>query len=161
MERDSRFDEMFEFDLNNMECHYIYLFKPDTKFESVWKVTVVLPEALATEMASKGFNVVDKEINGKEVKCIVAKRKTHTRDGKAMYPPKVFDAGTQTEAPKYWPEDVAIGNGSRLNLKVAATYREISGKTRLPLYLNAAQVVKHVPYGGSPFKSVGEDNVPF
>lgn len=161
MNRDARFEEMFEFDLNGIECHYNYLFKPDTKYESVWKCTLILPDNVAADMAAVGFNVVEKELGGRKCQTIVAKRKTHTRDGKAMYPPRVYDAGTETTQPQLWPDDVAIGNGSVLNLKVAAIYRDVGGKVSLPLYLNAVQVVKHVPYTGSPFGSVGENNQPF
>lgn len=161
MERDARFEEMFNFDLNGIECHYNYLFSPDTKYESVWKCTLLLPDNLAAEMSKVGFNVTEREIAGETRKTIVAKRKTHTRDGKAMYPPKVFDAGTEDTPPSLWPTDVAVGNGSILNLKVSAIYRDVGGKISLPLYLNAVQVVKHVPYGDAPFKSVNSDNQAF
>lgn len=154
MERDNRFDEMFEFDLNGIEVMYPHLVKPDTKYESVWKVDLILPEALAESMQKVGFNVREKDYGNGEVKIITAKRKTHKRDGSAMYPPRIYDAGTPESAPKPWPSDIAIGNGSIFNLKVSAKYVEVAGKTRLPLYLNSVQVVKHVPYSVSPFGAV-------
>lgn len=156
MEKDSRFLEMFEFDLDNVEIYYAFLFKPDTKYESCWKATIILPDSLALEMKNLGFNVRDKKFGDETKQVIVAKRKTHTREGKAMYPPKVVDAGTADSDPQYWDENVGIGNGSVCNLKVAARYVDVGGKTRLPLYLNSVQVVEHKPYDSSPFKSVAQ-----
>ena len=161
MEKDSRFVDMFEFPLNGIETLYAFLFTPDTKYESCWKATLVLPDEMAESMRKVGFNVRTKEFDGELKNIIVAKRKTHTRDGKAMYPPKVYDAGTEGSDPQAWPKDVAIGNGSICNFIVAARYVEVGGKTRLPLYLNQVQVVEHVAYAGSSFKSVGSDNIPF
>ena len=146
--RDSRFDEMFDFPLSNVEILYSYFFQPDTKFESCWKCTVLLNPELARAMYDKGFNVRRKDFGSGEVDYILAKRKTHTAKGKAMFPPKVFAENGRT----YWDEKVAIGNGTTVNLMVAGKYVTISGKELLPLYLNSVQIVKHVPYSSSPFE---------
>ena len=153
MNRNPKFEEMYTFKLEGIKCMYPRLFQPDTKFESVWKVDLILPQKLADEMAAVGFNVRQKDYGDGEVNVITAKRKTHKRNGDPMYPPNVYDADAAR-----WDEAVAIGNGSVLNVQVAAQYREVGGKTRLPLYLNAVQVVELVPYHGSPFSKVGGDS---
>jgi len=151
--RDARFDEMFEFPLKNVEIIYPYLFQPDTKYTPMWKCTVILPDALAQQMAAKGFNVKEKDFGSGPVQYIVAKRKTHTAQNKALFPPKIYEADGKT----YWDESVAIGNGTKVNLQVAAKYVTVSGKESLPLYLNAVQIVKHVPYTTSPFEDCSSD----
>jgi len=160
MKRDERFNEMTTFKLEGLKCMYPRLFEPDTKFESVWKVDLILPDELAQSMAAVGFNVRQKDYGDGEVNVITAKRKTHKRSGDPMYPPNVYGPDA-----KRWAKEDAIGNGSVLNVQVAAMYREVGGKLRLPLYLNAVQVVEHVPYHASPFAAVGgkqdDDPAPF
>jgi hypothetical protein len=161
--RDSRFDEMFDFPLNNVECHHLYLFEPDVKYAPVWTVNVILNENLAKSMKDIGFNVREKDFkNGSgEVSYIVAKRKTITAKQKPMFPPRIVGPDA-----KLWDAQEIIGNGSIMNLQVAAMYCTVNGQEHLPLYLNGAQVVKHVPYTASSFKPLegsegtGED-VPF
>jgi hypothetical protein len=161
MEHNPKFDEMYDFDLNGVQIRWPHLFKPDTAYESVWSVDIILPEKLAADMAKVGFLVKETEVDGEKVKFIKAKRKTHKKDGSPMYPPRVYDSGTPDRDPQKWDPNIAIGNGSVCNVKVAARYLEVGGKTRLPLYLNSVQVVNHVPYNNSPFSAVSKDNNPF
>jgi hypothetical protein len=153
--KDARFDtpKYHEFTIPNVECAYLYLFQPDTAFgDSKWKVTMWLPEGLAAQLKGVGFNVKtwgkkDKEspYDGREY--LVATRKTHTGEGKTMYPAKVYDSSN-----KYWNSEIAIGQGSRCNIMVASKYMEVKGETILPCYLNAVQVLEHVEYSSSPFE---------
>lgn len=161
--RDARFDgpKLFEFTLPKVECAYLYLFTPDTAFnDSKWKVTMFLSDAVAAKLQKVGFNV--KTWGTKEGKepskydgrqYLVASRKTHTKEGKTMYPPKVYEADGRT----YWDKDVAIGNGSICNVVVAAKYMEIKGETILPCYLNHIQIEVHEEYNSSPFGDVSGD----
>ena len=153
-----------EFPLDMVEVWYAHLNRPDTKYENAWKVNIILPKATADSFLAVGFNVKEKDFkDGKGVRSfVIAKKKTHTASGDALYAPKIF----QQNGKDLWDKDTNIGNGSIMNLKVAARYMEINGKTLLPLYINSGQVVNLVEYISSPFEdTTGETNknsdVPF
>jgi hypothetical protein len=169
--RDERFNgpKLYDVQIPNVECAYLYLFQPDIAFnDSKWKVTLFLNDQYANALAKVGFNVKTwKTKEGKEPskydgrRYIVATRKTHTKDGSNMYPPKVYEADGRT----YWNKEVAIGNGSICNVIIAGKYMEIKGETVLPCYLQSVQVVQHEEYNSSPFSDVsggdGNPDVPF
>lgn len=167
MEKDPRFLQRHRFILKNLKCKYAYLFKADDKFgDPAWKIDLELPAPLAEEMKSVGFNVKLRKDENKvpipNTYYITAKRKTHTRAGVALTPPAVWDDGRETKKPLPWPETKIIGNGSVVNVKVEAEYMEVGSALRLPLYLNAVQVVDLVPYGDNGFDAVEDDeDVPF
>ena len=158
--KDPRFvgTKVVEFDMSLVPVYYSYFFNPDTKYESVWKTTLQLTADQAAGMAKVGFNVKQKDFGNGMVDIITAKRKTHTREGKAMFPPRIFGPDA-----KPWDETVLIGNGTIMNLKVGAVYREVNGNTSLPLYLNSGQVVTLVEYSGSGFKPIDQEkaDVPY
>lgn len=161
MQRNPKFEEMYVFKIEGLPCMYPRLVTPDTKYESVWKVDIILTEQLYNEFGEVGFNVRKKDYKDDkgEQFIITSKRKTHKRNGDPMYPPNIYDANAQR-----WDNSINIGNGSILNYQVAAQYREVNGKIHLPLYLNAVQVVKLVEYQGSPFGKVSSpdsEEVPF
>lgn len=126
---------------------------PDTMFERCWKLDAVLDKPLADSMIAAGFNVHEKD--GEYL--LSCKTKCATKAGKPNKPPVVVGRDGKT------PFTREIGNGSICNVKVYAKFTTVSGKTYLPAYLNAVQVVDHVEYNGAGFDSVDDEDtdVPF
>lgn len=76
------------------------------------------------------------------------KRKVRSNAGKDIPPPKIYNAqGT------LWGEDL-IGNGSEVMLDVSFFDHGMSAQHGLGKWLNAVQVIKHIPYTASPFKPI-------
>jgi len=144
--------------LNNVQVEWCHLDVPDTKFgKNQWQLVVRLPDKLATDMKECGFNVKHstKKKGYKEgdekYSYIIAYRKVKTAKGIEMTPPKVFERDGAT------PYVGKIGNGSIMNLKIAAKYLEINGEMMLPARLDTAlQIVKLVPYSNTGFEDLGD-----
>lgn len=129
--------------LKNARVKYAKLFRPgkayDEKQPDEWSINIYpTPEGRDALMA-RGINPKEDKA-GEEY--WVAKRATKTRAGNDAKPPKVVDGGLH-------PVTEDIGNGSVCNINVTL-FPWTKGKQRgVKLYLNAVQVVNHVPYGTS------------
>jgi hypothetical protein len=72
-----------------------------------------------------------------------AKRKTVTKQGEAMKPPKVVDA-------KKMPFAEEVGNGSICNIVVTPFPWSKGKKSGVTLFLHVVQVLQHMPMGSDP-----------
>jgi hypothetical protein len=140
-----------EFVLSNVPCKWASLIRPDTRFEHVWKIDAILTKDQADRMKAVGFNVKQDKEGDWFIRC---KKKVQTKSGSPMEPPRVVGRDGAT------PFTEEVGNGSIVNIKVFAKYKEVNGQTHLPAYLNAVQVLEHVPYNSSGFGNVDDGAVP-
>ena len=122
---------------------------PNTRFEPVYTVNVVVDDDTANEFASRGHKVKQMD----EGPALVIKRKVNGPNGMVRNAPRLLDVNKQDI-------NVAVGNGS----KVRVQYNEYSGEGKFGPYigldLQAVQVLDLVPYkndDGSEFFEDGEE----
>jgi hypothetical protein len=124
---------------------------PNTKFEPVYTVDLVVSDDVANDFEAKGYKV--KEIsNGDEVigRAITFKRKVNGPNGMVRQAPKLLDANKN-------PIDELVGNGSKV--KVQYSEWETSNKygNFKGLDFQAMQVIDLVQYkssDGSEFDAI-------
>ena len=109
---------------------------PNTKFEPVYSVNLIVDEKTAKDFASRGHKIKQMD----EGPSIVIKRKVTERSGKIRPAPKLVDADKQ-------PMDTLIGNGSKVKVQyheweTTNQYGEFKG-----LDFQAMQVLELVEYG--------------
>ena len=121
---------------------------PNTRFEPVYTVNVVVDDDTANEFASRGHKVKQMD----EGPAVIVKRKVNGPNGRVRPAPRLLDSN-KVEL------KVAVGNGS----KVRVQYNEYSGEGKFGPYigldLQAVQVLDLVPYkndDGSEFFEDGE-----
>jgi len=124
---------------------------PNTKFEPVYTVDLVVSEDVANDFEAKGYKV--KEIsNGDEVigRAITFKRKVNGPNGMVRQAPKLLDANKN-------PIDELVGNGSKVKVQYSEwetsnKYGDFKG-----LDFQAMQVIDLVQYkssDGSEFDAI-------
>tara|TARA_R100001460_G_scaffold38448_5_gene72998 strand:- start:354 stop:791 length:438 start_codon:yes stop_codon:yes gene_type:complete len=85
--------------------------RPNTKYEPVYTVDLVIEDSEASDFESRGFKVKDLVINGDKVgRAITIKRKVNGPNGLVRTPPKLVDANKN-------PMDELVGNGSRVKVQ--------------------------------------------
>ena len=149
--------ESVELTLKNVSARYAKLFTPGKAYEesapAEWSMNMYVDdEGRDTLMAHGCLPKEDKD--GAEY--FVAKRATKSRAGAEVKPPIVVDA---KKAP--FTEDV--GNGSVCNVRVTL-FPWTKGKQKgVKIYLQAVQVLTHVPYnrGGADAFDVYDVENPF
>jgi len=109
---------------------------PNTKFEPVYSVNLLVEDKVAKEFAAKGHKIKEMQ----EGSAIVIKRKAIDKKGNNRQPPKLVDIDKN-------PINDLIGNGS----KVKVQYHEWETSNQFGdfkgLDFQAMQVVDLVPYG--------------
>ena len=122
---------------------------PNTRFEPVYTVNVVVNDETANNFASRGHKVKQMD----EGPALIIKRKVDGPNGRIRPAPRLIDSDKSDIS-------VAVGNGS----KVRVQYNEYSGEGKFGPYtgldLQAVQVVDLVPYkndDGSDFFPDGEE----
>tara|TARA_X000001388_G_scaffold49989_1_gene36023 strand:+ start:641 stop:1078 length:438 start_codon:yes stop_codon:yes gene_type:complete len=113
---------------------------PNTRFEPVYTVDLVIEDSVADEFLSRGFRVKDLMINDEKVgRAITVKRKVNGPNGLVRNPPKLVDVNKN-------PMDDLVGNGSRV--KVQYNEWEVENKfgTFKGLDFQGMQVLELVSY---------------
>jgi hypothetical protein len=113
---------------------------PNTRFEPVYTVDLVVEDSVADDFLSRGFRVKDLMINDEKVgRAITIKRKVNGPNGLVRNPPKLVDANKN-------PMDDLVGNGSRV--KVQYNEWEVENKfgTFKGLDFQGMQVLELVSY---------------
>ena len=103
-----------------------------------YSVTLLVDDKTADSFSSRGFRIRDNDGQ----KELIIKRKGARKDGTPNQTPKLLDANKE-------PLDVAVGNGSKVNVQyreweTSNNYGDFKG-----LDLQAVQVVDLVEYTGS------------
>ena len=113
---------------------------PNTRFEPVYTVDLVVDDSAATNFESRGFKVKDLVINDEKIgRAITIKRKVNGPNGLVRNAPKLVDSNKH-------PIDDLVGNGSRV--KVQYNEWEVENKfgTFKGLDFQAMQVLDLVSY---------------
>jgi hypothetical protein len=124
---------------------------PNTRFEPVYTVDLVVDDSAATNFESRGFKVKDLVINDEKVgRAITIKRKVNGPNGLVRNAPKLVDSNKN-------PIDDLVGNGSRV--KVQYNEWEVENKfgTFKGLDFQAMQVLDLISYksgDGDEFESL-------
>ena len=123
---------------------------PNTKFEPVYTVDLIVDEETANDFASRGHKVKQHD----EGPALVIKRKVNGPNGMIRPAPRLLDASKQEIK-------TAVGNGS----KVRVQYNEYSGEGKYGPYtgldLQAVQVIDLVPYKGADGEELLADGEEF
>lgn len=108
---------------------------PNTKFEPMYTVDLIVDEAIANDFASRGHKIKQHD----EGPAVVIKRKVNGPNGVTRPAPRLLDKDKQEI-------NVAVGNGS----KVRVQFNEYSGEGKYGPYqgldLQAVQVVDLIEY---------------
>jgi len=131
-------------------CEWAAIKNANTTFTPEYQITLIIDDKTAEDFSSRGFRV--KDVDG--VKKIMFKRKVERKDGTPNAVPKLLDANKN-------PLDLAVGNGSKVNVQ----YREWETSNQFGdfkgLDLQAVQVLDLVEYtgsDGSELESIDDDN---
>ncbi len=116
-------------------AYWASLIAPNTTFEPMYTINVVVDEATAKDFAERGHSVREME----EGPAVVIKRKVNGPNGMVRKAPRLLDADKNDV-------DVLVGNGSKVKVQYQEydwTYNNKSGKG---LDLQAVQIIDLVPY---------------
>ena len=84
---------------------------PNTKYEPVYTVDLVVEDSVADDFISTGFKVKDIELGDEKVgRAVTIKRKVNGPNGMVRNAPKLVDENKL-------PIDVLVGNGSRVRVQ--------------------------------------------
>tara|TARA_R100000781_G_C4075238_1_gene125864 strand:- start:916 stop:1353 length:438 start_codon:yes stop_codon:yes gene_type:complete len=124
---------------------------PNTKFEPVYTVDLVVSDEVANDFESRGYKVKEITMNDQVVgKAITFKRKVNGANGMVRQAPKLLDANKN-------PIDELVGNGSKVRVQyneweTSNKYGDFKG-----LDFQAMQVIDLVQYksgDGSEFEAI-------
>ena len=121
--------------LKNRKVEWASITVPNTTYEPVYSVNVLVDDATAKAFESRGFNVKQTDSGP----TLVVKRKVNGPNGLTRPAPKLFDK-SKNEI------DVSIGNGSTCNIQYKEWEVVRQGKTYKGLDLQAVQVIDLISY---------------
>ena len=122
---------------------------PNTTFEPVYTVNLVVDQETADEFASRGHTVKQMD----EGPALIMKRKVNGPKGMVRPAPRLFDKDKQEIS-------TAVGNGSQVRVQFNEYDWEYAGKQGKGLDLQAVQVLNLVEYrngDGDEFFTDGEE----
>jgi hypothetical protein len=119
---------------------------PNTTYEPVYSVNLVVDEATAEDFQSRGFTIKQMD----EGPAVVIKRKVNGPNGMVRPAPRLVDAYKN-------PLDARVGNGSSVKVQYKEWESEWKGKIFKGLDFQAMQVIDLVEVGspdGSEFDAL-------
>ena len=123
---------------------------PNTTYQPVYTVNLVVDDEVANDFRSRGFTVKDME----EGPALLIKRKVNGPNGMVRSAPKLLDKNKQ-------PLNVSVGNGSKVRVQYKEWESTWNGTLYKGLDFQAMQVLELVEYAsadGAEFDIVdGED----
>lgn len=121
---------------------------PNTTYEPVYTVNLVISDNDADRLRSEGIKVVDKE----EGPTVVIKRKVNGPNGMIRKAPKLIDRNREALNCK-------VGNGSKVKVQYKPWEVERQGTTYKGLDFQGMQVINLVTYNvdGDEFEVEGDD----
>ena len=122
---------------------------PNTTFEPVFTLNLVVSQDVADDFASKGHSVKQMD----EGPALIIKRKVNGPNGMVRNAPRLLDQNKQDV-------NLAVGNGSKVRVQCNEYEWEYAGKEGKSLDLQAVQIVDLVEYkaeDGSEFFDEGEE----
>jgi len=121
--------------LKNRPLVWASITVPNTTYEPVYSVNVIVDDATAQDFESRGFKIKQME----EGPAVVVKRKVNGPNGLIRPAPKLFDKSKQEI-------DVSVGNGSVGNVQYKEWEVTRQGQTYKGLDLQAVQILDLVTY---------------
>lgn len=122
---------------------------PNTTFEPVYTVNLVVEQEVADDFISRGHNVKQMD----EGPALVIKRKVNGPNGMIRNAPRLLDQNKQEV-------NLAVGNGSKVRVQCNEYEWEYAGNTGKSLDLQAVQIIDLIEYkaeDGSEFFDEGEE----
>jgi|SRR5210317_795163 len=122
---------------------------PNTTFEPVYQVTLVVDEDVANDFRSRGFRVKDMD----EGPALIIKRKVTGKNGQPNASPKLLDRNKQ-------PLTVSVGNGSKVRVQYKEWESSWNGTLYKGLDFQAMQVLELIEYAspdGAEFDALDDD----
>ena len=122
---------------------------PNTTFEPVFTLNLVVSQDVADDFASKGHTVKQMD----EGPALIIKRKVNGPNGMVRNAPRLLDQNKQDV-------NLAVGNGSKVRVQCNEYEWQYAGKEGQSLDLQAVQIVDLVKYkaeDGSEFFDEGEE----
>ena len=118
------------------KCKWAHITKPNTKFEPVWSIDIVLEnEELISRLKEKGLNVKT-DRDGDFILQI--KKKCKNRNGDDLSPPIVLHEGEAF--------DGLVGNGSTVTVYFGVKPWAMAGRKGVSCFLNKVEVNELVEY---------------
>ena len=108
---------------------------PNTTFEPVFTVNLVVSQDVADDFASKGHTVKQMD----EGPALIIKRKVNGPNGMVRNAPRLLDQNKQDV-------NLAVGNGSKVRVQCNEYEWEYAGKEGKSLDLQAVQIIDLVEY---------------
>lgn len=122
---------------------------PNTTFEPVYTVNLVVDQDTADDFAGRGHKVKQMD----EGPALIIKRKVNGPNGMIRNAPRLLDQNKQEV-------NLAVGNGSKIRVQCNEYEWEYAGNTGKSLDLQAVQIIDLVEYkaeDGSEFFDEGEE----
>ena len=122
------------------KAYWASITSPNTTFEPVYTVDLVVDDATADDFLARGFKVKELTINEETVgRAITIKRKVNGAEGRVRPAPKLFDKDKV-------PMDEVVGNGSDVKVQYAEWETQNKYGDFKGLDLQDVQVIDLVQY---------------
>ena len=131
------------------EAYWASVTTPNTTYEPVYSVNLVVDETTAKDFESRGFPIKQMD----EGPAIVIKRKVNGPNGMVRQAPKLLDRNKN-------PLDARVGNGSNVRVQYKEWESVWKGRTYKGLDFQAMQVIDLVEVGspdGSEFDAIDSE----
>lgn len=131
------------------EAYWASVTTPNTTYEPVYSVNLVVDETTAKDFESRGFPIKQMD----EGPAIVIKRKVNGPNGMVRQAPKLLDRNKN-------PLDARVGNGSNVRVQYKEWESVWKGRTFKGLDFQAMQVIELVEVGspdGSEFDAIDSE----
>jgi len=123
---------------------------PNTTFEPVYSVNLVVSDDVADSFRSRGFTIKDMD----EGPALIIKRKTRKKSGESNPAPRLVDRNKN-------PIDTNVGNGSKVRVHYNEWESTWNGTVYKGLDFKAMQVLELVEYGvadGDEFDALDDED---
>ena len=134
----------------NGTAYWASIKTPNTTFEPMYTVNLVVDQAIADDFAGRGHTVKQMD----EGPALVIKRKVNGPNGMVRNAPRLIDQNKQDI-------NLAVGNGSQVRVQCSEYEWEYAGKSGKSLDLQAVQVIELVEYRASDGSEFFDDNEEF
>ena len=134
----------------NGTAYWASIKTPNTTFEPMYTVNLVVDQAIADDFAGRGHTVKQME----EGPALVIKRKVNGPNGMVRNAPRLIDQNKQDI-------NLAVGNGSQVRVQCSEYDWDWKGKTGKSLDLQAVQVIELIEYKAEDGSEFFDDNEEF
>ena len=134
----------------NGTAYWASIKTPNTTFEPMYTINLVVDQATADDFAGRGPTVKQMD----EGPALVIKRKVNGPNGMVRNAPRLIDQNKQDI-------NLAVGNGSQVRVQCSEYEWEYAGKSGKSLDLQAVQVIELVEYKAEDGSEFFDDNEEF